>query len=549
MSAWTSQRKKPRSRFARAEGHRSKSPAQSAIRECVVRVQLLHNRRPHAIICTALLHLPARGAAASERFAFVPASRRRPARSSPAARAHSDPPMTSREAVPTSAQANAIRALAMDAVEAAKSGHPGMPMGMAEIAVALWQRHLRHSPAQSALARSRPLRRVERPRLDAAVRVAASDRLRPADRRDPKRFRQLHSKTPGHPEFGMTPGVETTTGPLGQGLANAVGMALAERLARRGVQPPRPRDRRSPHLRVRRRRLPDGRHLARGLLARRHARPGQADRRLRRQRHLDRRARARLVHRRHAAALRGLRLERDPRRRRPRRRRGRRRAAGGEARRRPAHADLLQDHDRAKARRPRPAPPTPTVPRSGRRRSRPRAPRSRWPHAPFVDSAGHLRGVGRARARRRAAERVVGALRALSRRASRARRRVHPAHGGRAAGDVGAGERGLRRRAGREGRDHRHAQGLAAGDRGARAAAAGAGRRLRRPHRIGVHQLVGSVAGLARAPGQLRQLRRARVRDERHRQRHDARTAAAFPTSAPSSRSPTTRATRCAWPR
>ena len=81
--------------------------------------------------------------------------------------------------------ANAIRALAMDAVEAAKSGHPGMPMGMAEIAVALWSRHLRHNPAQPALARSRSLRAVERPRLDAAVRAAASDRLRPADRRAP----------------------------------------------------------------------------------------------------------------------------------------------------------------------------------------------------------------------------------------------------------------------------------------------------------------------------------------------------------------------------
>src|SRR4051812_3109646 len=126
-------------------------------------------------------------------------------------------------------RANAIRALAMDAVEAAKSGHPGMPMGMAEIAVALWGRHLRHSP-----------RNPHWPNRDrfvvsnghgsmllyALLHLTGYDL--PLD--ELRRFRQLGSKTPGHPEFGVTPGVETTTGPLGQGLANAVGMALAERL-------------------------------------------------------------------------------------------------------------------------------------------------------------------------------------------------------------------------------------------------------------------------------------------------------------------------------
>ncbi len=147
------------------------------------------------------------------------------ATSASVAPSHADPsaPATERDL------ANAIRALAMDAVEAAKSGHPGMPMGMAEIAVALWRRHLRHNPANPHW--------PDRDRfvvsnghgsmlLYALLHLTgyelSIDEL--------KHFRQIHSKTPGHPEVGVTPGVETTTGPLGQGLANAVGMALAERL-------------------------------------------------------------------------------------------------------------------------------------------------------------------------------------------------------------------------------------------------------------------------------------------------------------------------------
>jgi transketolase len=125
--------------------------------------------------------------------------------------------------------ANAIRALAMDAVEAARSGHPGMPMGMAEIAVALWTRHLRHNPADPHWPdRDRfVLSNGHGSMLQYALLHLAGYDL-PLD--ELRRFRQLHSKTPGHPEVGLTPGVETTTGPLGQGLANAVGMALAERL-------------------------------------------------------------------------------------------------------------------------------------------------------------------------------------------------------------------------------------------------------------------------------------------------------------------------------
>ncbi len=125
--------------------------------------------------------------------------------------------------------ANALRALAMDAVEAAKSGHPGMPMGMAEIAVALWRRHLKHNPADPRWPdRDRfVLSNGHGSMLQYALLHLTGYDL-PID--ELRNFRQLHSKTPGHPEYGSTPGVETTTGPLGQGLANAVGMALAERL-------------------------------------------------------------------------------------------------------------------------------------------------------------------------------------------------------------------------------------------------------------------------------------------------------------------------------
>ncbi len=125
--------------------------------------------------------------------------------------------------------ANAIRMLAVDAVEKARSGHPGAPMGMADIAEVLWNRHLQHSPANP--------RWPDRDRfvlsnghgsmlIYALLHLTGYDL--PMD--ELKKFRQLHSKTAGHPEVGVTPGVETTTGPLGQGLANAVGMALAEKL-------------------------------------------------------------------------------------------------------------------------------------------------------------------------------------------------------------------------------------------------------------------------------------------------------------------------------
>ncbi|MBB6131948.1 transketolase [Massilia aurea] len=127
----------------------------------------------------------------------------------------------------TTLMANAIRALAMDAVQQANSGHPGMPMGMAEIAVALWDKHYRHNPANPGwMNRDRfLLSNGHGSMLHYALLHLAGYDLTMGDLRA---FRQMHSKTPGHPEVGITPGVETTTGPLGQGIANSVGMALAE---------------------------------------------------------------------------------------------------------------------------------------------------------------------------------------------------------------------------------------------------------------------------------------------------------------------------------
>ena len=124
---------------------------------------------------------------------------------------------------------NAIRVLAMDAVQKANSGHPGAPMGMAEIAEVLWNRHLRHNPANPHWAdRDRFVLSNGHGSMLIYALLHLTGYALSID--DLKQFRQLHSKTPGHPEVGYTPGVETTTGPLGQGITNAVGMALAEKL-------------------------------------------------------------------------------------------------------------------------------------------------------------------------------------------------------------------------------------------------------------------------------------------------------------------------------
>lgn len=131
--------------------------------------------------------------------------------------------------LPTTQMANAIRALAMDAVQKANSGHPGMPMGMAEIAVALWSGHYSHNPANPKwVNRDRFLLSNGHGSMLHYALLHLSGYAVSMD--DIKSFRQMHSKTPGHPEVDVTPGVETTTGPLGQGIANAVGMALSEYL-------------------------------------------------------------------------------------------------------------------------------------------------------------------------------------------------------------------------------------------------------------------------------------------------------------------------------
>lgn len=131
--------------------------------------------------------------------------------------------------LPTTKMANAIRALAMDAVQKANSGHPGMPMGMADIAVALWANHYSHNPANPKwINRDRfVLSNGHGSMLHYALLHLTGYDLSMDELRN---FRQMHSKTPGHPEVDVTPGIETTTGPLGQGITNAVGMALAEKL-------------------------------------------------------------------------------------------------------------------------------------------------------------------------------------------------------------------------------------------------------------------------------------------------------------------------------
>ena len=235
----------------------------------------------------------------------------------------------------------------------ANSGHSGTAMALAPLAHVLWTRIMHHDP-----------RDPEWPDRDrfvlsnghACILQYAMLHLTGYDLslEDLRQFRQWGSRTPGHPEAGHTAGIEVTTGPLGQGVGNAVGMAIAERWLRTTL---RQRGLRPPHLRHRRRRLLHGGHLARGGVAGRAPRPGPPARLLRRQPHHHRRADRAGLQRRRARALRGLRLARaQPRRDGQRRRRagGRHprgaRRAGGRARRQADPARAAQPHRLALAR-------------------------------------------------------------------------------------------------------------------------------------------------------------------------------------------------------
>ena len=386
--------------------------------------------------------------------------------------------------------ANAIRALAMDAVEAAKSGHPGMPMGMAEIAVALWNRHLRHNPANPQWPdRDRfVLSNGHGSMLQYALLHLTGYDLPIGELRN---FRQLHSKTPGHPEVGVTPGVETTTGPLGQGLANAVGMALAEALLAREFNRPG-------HAIVDHRTyvfvgdgclmegisheacslagtLGLGKLIAfyddNGISIDGHVAGWFTDDTPQRFAAYGWHVIANVDGHDVAAVDAAI-----------------ARCAGGH---RSAVADLLQDDRSARARRPRPAPRPRTAPRWAKRKSPPRAPRSagrirrsRFPRAIYATWSA----------------RECGALLEADWNARfAAYRAAYPELAAeferRMAGDLPADfrseGRGVRGRAGGQGRNGRHAQGVAAGDRGVREAAARDDRRLGRSHRFRVHQLVG----------------------------------------------------------
>ena len=400
--------------------------------------------------------------------------------------------------------ANAIRALAMDAVEKAKSGHPGMPMGMADVATVLFTQFLKFDASAP-----------DWPDRDRFVLSAGHGSMLlysllhltgypGMTMEELANFRQLGSKTAGHPEYGHAPGIETTTGPLGQGLANAVGMALAERLLNARL---RRRRRRSLHLCARRRRLPDGGHQPGGDLARRAPQAQQADRAVRRQPDLDRRADIARRLRRPDRALQGLGLER------------RLRSTGtipmpspSPSRRaalRSADADRLQDHHRLRRADqagqgldPRRA--------AGRRRDQGRAREARL-------GPCRLRGAApRARRLARRGARGAQSRKAWEQRSGQARRRAGAALGdpidaSAAQGPRRGGRRDQGRVRGRAAQD-RHPRRLAEGAREARPGAAVPDRWLGRPHGLQRHA---HQAACRVAPEQLRRqlhpLRRARA--------------------------------------
>ena len=370
----------------------------------------------------------------------------------------------------------------MDAVQQADSGHPGMPMGMADVATVLFTKFLKFDAVGAELARSRPLHPVGRPRLDAALLAAASHRLCRHDARRAEELPPARRQDRGHPEYGHATGIETTTGPLGQGLGNSVGFALAERLLARAL---RPRCRRSLHLRDRRRRLPDGRRRPGSDHARRPSRPRPPDRAVRRQRHLDRRPDLAVDLRRPQEALRRRRLARA-RGRRPRCRRRHARHPQGAQRHRQALADRLQDGDRLRrADQGRHRRDARLAARQGRDRRRPR--QARLEPRAVRHSRGDLRRLAQDR-RARQVGRAASGTSALAAMADDRSRRVRPPPEGRPARRRRRGDPRLQGQARGRQAVLGHAQVEPGSARGHQPGAARHGRRLGRPHRLEQHQ-------------------------------------------------------------
>ncbi len=307
--------------------------------------------------------------------------------------------------------ANAIRALAMDAVQQGQLGPPRRADGYGRHGGRGLGPAPAPQPCQSPLARPRSLRALERARLDAALFAAAPHGLRPRALRAAQ-LPSIAQQDARPSRVRDHAGRRDDDRPARPGPDQRRRHGARRKAPRRRVQPRRPRRRRPPHLRLLRRRLPDGRDQPRGVRARGCLEARQADRGLRRQRHLDRRRGRAVVHRRHAEALRGLRLARHRQRRRPRRRRRRRGDCESALEHRQADADLLQDDDRqgcADARRHRQG-----ARRSARRgRSQGDARGARLGARAVRTARRGLCGVGRGRERRRRRGRLARALRCL----------------------------------------------------------------------------------------------------------------------------------------